>query len=131
VPAGYGKVQVLEEIERHLDVSPDRTIYVGDGSSDVHVMLHVNNRDGFTIAVSENKLLSRIARRTVLSDSALSVLVPVLRRVGWGPPAIRAVFNSYGLPLLEWERVRTDWLTIGEAPHTDANDDRDLAARTG
>ena len=43
---------------RHAsDVAPDRTIYVGDGSSDVHVMLHVNNRDGFTIAVSENKQL--------------------------------------------------------------------------
>jgi 2-hydroxy-3-keto-5-methylthiopentenyl-1-phosphate phosphatase len=122
VPAGYGKVEVLEEIERRLDVSPDRTIYVGDGSSDVHVMLHVNNRDGFTIAVSENQLLSRIARRTVLSDSALSVLVPVLRRVGWASPAIRGVFDAYGLPLLEWERVRTDWLTIGEAPHPDVSD---------
>ena len=27
-------------------IGPDRTIYVGDGSSDVHVMLHVNNRGG-------------------------------------------------------------------------------------
>ena len=65
VPAGYGKVEVLEEIERHLDISPDRTIYVGDGSSDVHVMLHVNNRDGFTIAVSENQhaLADREAHR--------------------------------------------------------------------
>ena len=122
VPAGYGKVAVLEDIERELDITPDRTIYVGDGSSDVHVMLHVNNRDGFTIAVSDNQLLSRIAKRTVLSDSALSVLVPVLRRVGWGAPAIRRVFDSYGLPLLEWERVRTDWLTIGEAPHPDVSD---------
>jgi phosphoserine phosphatase len=116
VPAGYGKVAVLEAIERRLEITPERTIYVGDGSSDVHVMLHVNNRDGFTIAVSENRLLSRIARRTVLSDSALSVLVPVLRRIGWQSPAIRAVFDSFGLPLREWERVRTDWLTIGEAP---------------
>jgi 2-hydroxy-3-keto-5-methylthiopentenyl-1-phosphate phosphatase len=120
VPAGYGKVAVLEDIEQRLQISPERTIYVGDGSSDVHVMLHVNNRDGFTIAVSENKLLSRIARRTVLSDSALSVLVPVLRRIGWSVPAIRGAFESFGLPLLEWERVRTDWLTIGEASRSDA-----------
>jgi 2-hydroxy-3-keto-5-methylthiopentenyl-1-phosphate phosphatase len=117
VPAGYGKVEVLEGIERRLQITPDRTVYVGDGSSDVHVMLHVNNRDGFTIAVSENQLLSRIAQRTVLSDSALSVLVPILRRIGWRSAAIRAVFESYGLPLREWERVRTDWLTIGES-HT-------------
>ena len=115
VPAGYGKVAVLEDIEQRLQITPERTIYVGDGSSDVHVMLHVNNREGFTIAVSENKLLSRIARRTVLSDSALSVLVPVLRRIGWSAPAIRRAFESFGLPLIEWERVRTDWLTIGES----------------
>ncbi len=121
VPAGYGKVAVLEGLERQLGVNPERTVYVGDGSSDVHVMLHVNNRDGFTIAVSENQLLSRIAQRTVLSDSALSVLVPMLRRIGWRSAAIRAVFESFGLPVREWERVRTDWLTIGE-PHTAEGD---------
>ena len=59
VPAGYGKVAVIEELEHRLGVTPDRMIYVGDGSSDVHVMLHINNHDGFTIAVSENKQLAR------------------------------------------------------------------------
>ena len=72
VPAGYGKVAVVEELEARLGIAPDRTIYVGDGSSDVHVMLHVNNRDGFTIAVSENTQLARIAKSTVLSDDAFS-----------------------------------------------------------
>ena len=38
-------------------------IYVGDGSSDIHVMLHVNNGDGFTIAVSDNRQLARIAQQ--------------------------------------------------------------------
>lgn len=121
VPAGYGKVEVLEGIERRLGINPERTVYVGDGSSDVHVMLHVNNRDGFTIAVSENKQLSRIAQRTVLSDSALSVLVPMLRRIGWRSAAIRSVFESFGLPLREWEKVRTDWLTIGESQHVEGD----------
>src|ERR687891_1531815 len=78
VPAGYGKVAVIEELESRFEVPPARTIYIGDGSSDVHVMLHVNNRDGFTIAVSENKQLAHIAKRTVLSDNAFSILVPVL-----------------------------------------------------
>src|SRR5918993_661737 len=68
----------LEELESRLGTAPDRTIYVGDGSSDVHVMLHVNHRQGFTIAVSENQQLARIAKRTVLSDDAFSVMVPVL-----------------------------------------------------
>lgn len=116
VPAGYGKVAVLEELEQRLGVSPDRTIYVGDGSSDVHVMLHVNNRDGFTIAVSENRHIARIARRTVLSDNAFSVVVPVLEHiVGWQPAEIRRLFAAYGLTLQEWERSRTDRVTVREA----------------
>src|ERR1700687_307479 len=65
-------------------LAPDRMIDVGDGSSDVHVMLHVNNRDGFTIAVSENQQLARIANSTVLSDYAFSVLVAILGQLlGW------------------------------------------------
>jgi phosphoserine phosphatase len=117
VPAGYGKVAAVERLEQQLEISPDRTIYVGDGSSDVHVMLHVNNRDGFTIAVSENKHIARIARRTVLSDNAFSVLVPVFEQiVGWTPAAIRTLFESYGLTLHEWEKARTDWVTVRERP---------------
>src|SRR5205814_3616606 len=37
VPAGYGKVAVVEELEHAFDVPPARVIYIGDGSSDVHV----------------------------------------------------------------------------------------------
>jgi phosphoserine phosphatase len=113
VPAGYGKVAVVEELESRLGIGPDRTIYVGDGSSDVHVMLHVNNRDGFTIAVSQNKLLSKIAKSTVLSDNAFSVLVPILERiVGWRTAEIRGLFESYHLTLHEWEKARTDRVTL-------------------
>ncbi len=113
VPAGYGKVAAVEELEERLGISPDRTIYVGDGSSDVHVMLHVNNRDGFTIAVSENRMLARIAQSTVISDSAFSVLIPILERiVGWRSGEIREFFESYALRLHEWEKARTDRVTI-------------------
>jgi HAD superfamily phosphoserine phosphatase-like hydrolase len=113
VPAGYGKVAVVEELEARLGITPNRTIYVGDGSSDVHVMLHVNNRDGFTIAVSENTQLARIAKRTVLSDDAFSVMVPILEQVlGWGVGQIRDVFESNGLTLHEWEKARTDRVTV-------------------
>jgi phosphoserine phosphatase len=116
VPAGYGKVAVIEELENRFDVPPARTIYIGDGSSDVHVMLHVNNRRGFTIAVSENKQLARIARSTVLSDDAFSVTVPILEQVlGWGSGEIRSFFESNGLTLHEWERARTDRVIIRES----------------
>jgi HAD superfamily phosphoserine phosphatase-like hydrolase len=116
VPAGYGKVAVVEELEGRLGIGPDRTIYIGDGSSDVHVMLHVNNRNGFTIAVSENTQLARIAKRTVLSDNAFSVMVPILEQlVGWGVTDIRSLFESNGLTLHEWEKARTDRVTVRES----------------
>lgn len=115
VPAGYGKVAVLDELQTELQVSPDRIIYVGDGSSDVHVMLHVNRRDGFTIAVSEAKYITPIARRTVLSTDALSVLVPILEEiVGANATEIRALFESHGFLIQEWDKVRTDRLTFSE-----------------
>jgi len=115
VPAGYGKVAVIEEIEHRLGITPDRAVYVGDGSSDVHVMLHVNNNDGFTIAVSENKQLARIAKSTVLSESALSIMVPILDQLlHWRAGEIRELFESYGLTLQEWEKDRTDRVKISE-----------------
>ena len=118
VPAGYGKVAVLDEIAHGLGVVTDRIVYVGDGSSDVHVMLHVNNGDGFTIAVSENQQLARIAQATVLSDSAFSILVPVLNQVlHLRTPEIRAILESQGLLLKDWERAaRTDRVRILELP---------------
>jgi HAD superfamily phosphoserine phosphatase-like hydrolase len=113
VPAGYGKVAVLDELRAALGVGPDRVVYVGDGSSDVHVMLHVNRMDGLTIAVSENKYITQIARRTILSDDALSVIVPVLEDIaGWESPRVRALFEAHGFILREWDKVRTDSITI-------------------
>jgi phosphoserine phosphatase len=115
VPAGYGKVAVVDELGERLGVSPDRVIYVGDGSSDVHVMLHVNNGDGFTIAVSENRQLAQIARSTVLSDSAFSVMVPILDQLlHWRTGDIRSAFENYGLTLDEWAKARTDRVTVSE-----------------
>jgi hypothetical protein len=89
---------------------------MGDGSSDLPVMMHVNQYDGLTIAVSEAKFISRIARRTVLSDNAMSVLVPVLEEVlRWDSVRIRRMFASHGLTLREWDKTRTDMLTIQDS----------------
>jgi HAD superfamily phosphoserine phosphatase-like hydrolase len=115
VPAGYGKVAVIEELGAQLSITPDRVIYVGDGSSDVHVMLHVNNRDGFTIAVSENKQLAQIAQATVLSENAFSIMVPILDQLlEWRTGQIRTLLESNGLSLHEWEKDRTDRIKISE-----------------
>ena len=119
VSAGYGKVAVLDDLRTRLHVSPDRLVYVGDGSSDVHVMLHVNRLGGLTVAVSENRYLTPIARRTVLSDDALSVLIPILEEIiGLDSRGIRGFFETQGFVLEEWEKVRTDSLIIREAAET-------------
>src|SRR5512144_261399 len=44
--AGYGKVAKLAELQRELEIGPDHVIFAGDGSSDVHAMLHVNGGAG-------------------------------------------------------------------------------------
>jgi len=113
VAAGYGKVAAVEEIRARHVVPRDQVIYVGDGQSDIPVMLHVNRGEGFTIAASEAREVAHIAKRTVISDDALSVLVPILEEIaGFGPAQIRALFEDHGLVIQEWDRVRTDWLTI-------------------
>jgi 3-deoxy-D-manno-octulosonate 8-phosphate phosphatase KdsC-like HAD superfamily phosphatase len=114
--AGWGKITVLEELRSNLSISHDQVIYMGDGSSDLPVMMHVNQYDGLTIAVSEAKFISRVAKRTVLSDNAMSVLVPVCEKIlQWDSAKIRRFFTTHGLTLLEWEKVRTDMLTIQDS----------------
>ena len=88
-------------------------MYVGDGSSDVHVMLDVNRRGGLTISVSEAKHVAQIARRTVLGDEALGVAVPILEEMfRWDAARIRDFFADRHLLIEEWSKVRTDWITI-------------------
>ena len=116
-PAGYGKVAVLEELRQGLGISHGHIIYMGDGSSDLPVMMHVNQFDGLTIAVSEAPMIARVAKRTVVSDNAMSVLVPVLEDVlHWNSARIRRAFDAFGLTLREWDKMRRDKLTIEGEP---------------
>lgn len=111
--AGYGKVARLEELQAELQIGRGRLIYAGDGSSDLHAMLHVNGCDGLTIAVSESRKVTWVAQRTMLSSNALAMLVPILEQVvGWQSPRIRDFFESQGVLVQEWEKVQTDWLTL-------------------
>jgi len=111
--AGYGKVAVIDQLQASLQIGPDHIVYAGDGSSDINVMLHVNARDGFTIAVSETKQVAHVAKRTVLGNNAIVVLAPILENiVGWSRPRIREFLEAYGFLIQEWDTVRTDWLTL-------------------
>jgi hypothetical protein len=55
VPAGYGKVVAVDDLRIAHGLSSERVVYVGDGASDLHVMLHVNRCDGLTVAASEGR----------------------------------------------------------------------------
>ena len=50
-----------------------------------------------------------------MSGDALSVLIPVLEDIlGFNRNQIRSLFEGHGVLIQEWDRVRTDWLTIRE-----------------
>jgi len=111
------------QLQEDLQIGPDRVIYAGDGSSDVHAMLHVNRDAGLTIAVSEARDVTQTAKRTVLSSNALAMLLPILEEVaGWQAPEIHDFFEGNGFLVREWARARTDWLTLRSAKseHADA-----------
>ena len=51
----------------------------------------------------------------------MAVLAPILEDiVRWERPQIRAFFESHGLLIQEWDRVRTDWLTLRPAAEDSA-----------
>ena len=127
--AGYGKVAALDRLQNELQIGPSNIVYVGDGSSDLNVMLHVNVRDGFTVAVSDSRHVAQVAKRTILGSDAIAVLVPILEEiVGWKRIQIREFFDCYGFSIQEWESVRTDWLTLRSA--TSSNPKRETARPT-
>ena len=69
------------------------------------------------MAVSATKSIARIARRTVLSDNALSVLAPILEETpGWNALQIRDLFTSCAVAIHEWDKIRTDWVTFHQIP---------------
>ncbi len=114
--AGYGKVARIVKLQGELNIGPANVIFAGDGSSDVHAMLHVNGEAGLTIAVSETRKVTQIAKRTVLSTNALAMLVPILEDIaGWDHAQIRGFFESQGFTVREWARVRTDFVTLSSA----------------
>jgi HAD superfamily phosphoserine phosphatase-like hydrolase len=111
--AGQGKVTFVDYLIDKHHVPREQVIYVGDGSSDLHVMLHVNVYGGFTIAVSPSPYLGHISKRTVLSENALAVIAPILENcLGYNEDQIKDFYTEIGHPIYEWNRAKTEWLTI-------------------
>jgi hypothetical protein len=49
----------------------------------------------------------------VLSPNALGVLVPILEKtVGMHRTQIRKFMELHGFLIQEWDKVRTDWITL-------------------
>ncbi len=111
--AGHAKVATLDMLKQKENVTRYAIIYVGDGSSDVHVMLHVKSYQGYTITVSPAPYMGHICRRSVISDNVLSILVPILQDLlKYDQGRVRKFFEDRKHPILEWNRADTEWLDI-------------------
>ncbi|MDD4957255.1 MAG: HAD-IB family phosphatase [Candidatus Omnitrophica bacterium] len=111
--AGHAKVATLDMLKQKENVTRYAIIYVGDGSSDVHVMLHVKSYQGYTITVSPAPYMGHICRRSVISDNVLAILVPILQDLlKYDQGKVREFFEDRNHTILEWNRADTEWLDI-------------------
>lgn len=111
--AGHAKVATLDELKMRENVPRDAIIYVGDGSSDIHVMLHILSYKGYPITVSPAPYMGHICRRTVISDNILSILIPILTDIlNFSEAEIRKFFEARGHTIQEWNRAKTEWVEM-------------------
>jgi len=113
VNAGYGKVRTIDLLHQKEMIPYDRIMYVGDGVSDINVMLHLRSLDGYPISASKSDYLGHIARRSVISDDALAYLIPVIEDIlNLDIQEIRKFFLERNLVIQDWKRAKVDWITI-------------------
>jgi HAD superfamily phosphoserine phosphatase-like hydrolase len=111
--AGHAKVATLDMLKERENVPRYRIIYVGDGASDVHVMLHVLSYKGYTISVSLAPYMGHICRRTIVSDNALAVIVPILEDIlRYDESQIRKFFEERSHTIQEWNKAKTEWVDL-------------------
>ncbi|MBI4335232.1 MAG: haloacid dehalogenase-like hydrolase [Candidatus Omnitrophica bacterium] len=111
--AGHAKVATLDMLKENEKVPRHRIIYVGDGASDVHVMLHVLSYKGYTISVSLAPYMGHICRRTIISDNALAVIVPILEDIlKYEEGQVRKFFEERQHTIQEWNKSRTEWVEL-------------------
>jgi len=112
--AGASKVTVLDEIRRKEKVPIDRAIYVGDGFSDMYIIMYVRAYHGYTIAVTPISFLGHICKKTIISNDALSLLAPILEDIlGFTHEEIQAFYEKIGYPLQTWEKAKVEWFDFG------------------
>lgn len=111
--AGHAKVATLDMLKEREKVPRYRIIYVGDGASDVHVMLHVLSYKGYTISVSLTPYMSHICKRTIVSENALAVIVPILEDIlRYDESQVRKFFEERHHTIQEWNKAKTEWVEL-------------------
>jgi 2-hydroxy-3-keto-5-methylthiopentenyl-1-phosphate phosphatase len=111
--AGDAKVATIDALKIQLKVPRSQIIYVGDGTSDVHVMLHVKAYNGYPINVSTSPYMGHISKRTVISDNTLAVLIPILNNIfGYSETQIIDFFSQIKTPIHEWNRAQIEWVDL-------------------
>lgn len=111
--AGHAKVATLDMLKTEEKIPRHRIIYVGDGASDVHVMLHVLSYKGYTISVSLSPYMGHICRRTIVSENALSVLIPILEDIlRYEEGQVRKFFEERHHTIQEWDKAKTEWVDL-------------------
>lgn len=111
--AGHAKVATLDMLKAKEKVPRHRVIYVGDGASDMHVMLHVLSYKGYTISVSLTPYMGHICRRAIVSENALPVLIPILEDIlRYDEGQVRKFFEERHHTIQEWNKAKTEWVEL-------------------
>ncbi len=117
---GQAKVDILNEIIEKENIPRDRVIYVGDGSSDYNVMLHVSAYGGYPIAVRFKNYIGHISKKTIVSQSALAVLIPILQDIlKYDNNKVSDFFEKIQRPLKRRDKVDVEFVILSEKAITE------------
>ena len=112
--AGAAKVDILEAVRKKEKIPLDRIIYVGDGFSDMYIILYVRTYHGYTIAVTQSSYLGNICKKTIISNDALSLLAPILEDIlGCSHQEVKEFYEKIGYPIQTWEKAKVEWFDFG------------------
>lgn len=112
--AGAAKVDVLDMVRKKEKIPLDKIIYVGDGFSDMYIILYVRAYHGYTIAVTPASFIGHICKKTVISNDALSLIAPILEDIlGFSHEEIKSFYEKLGHPIQTWEKAKVEWFDFG------------------
>jgi len=114
--AGAAKVDVVDAIRKKEKIPLDQIIYVGDGFSDMYIILYVRAYHGYTIGVTPASYLGNICRKTIISNDSLSLLAPILENIlGFSHQEVKEFYEKVGYPIQTWEKAKVEWFDFGSS----------------